>query len=70
MVHRSVIPEPVTDMPDTPQQTRDTLLKAARAAGERYVQVRGVDLEAALNETVPARQLPRASKNGTEEKDD
>lgn len=38
-------------MSQSPEQVRETLLQSARKAGERYLHVRGVDLEAALEAT-------------------
>lgn len=43
-------------MSHSPEQIRQTLLKSARDAGERYLQVRGLDLEAALSIGVPVKQ--------------
>lgn len=42
------------------EQIRETLLKSARKAGERYLRVRGVDLEAALTGAAPEKSTPAA----------
>ena len=58
-------------MPSTPQQIRETLLQSARDAGDRYVHVRGVDLEAALTDTPPVRKptqpVPRKPNESKDE---
>ena len=57
-------------MPSTPQQIRETLLQSARDAGERYVHVRGVDLEAALTDTAPVRKPTQPSTRKPNESKD
>ena len=47
----------------SPEQIRNTLLKSAREAGERYLHVRGVDLEAAITGQ-PSKQPPPAQPAG------
>lgn len=48
------------------ENIRNTLLKAAREAGDRYVHVRGVDLEAAITGDAPTKPAP---KTPSEKKD-
>lgn len=47
----------------SPEQIRNTLLKSAREAGERYLHVRGVDLEAAITGQ-PVKPSPPAKTTG------
>ena len=48
-------------------EVRETLLKSARAAGERYIQIRGVDLETAITGNVT--ESKPVLKSATEKKD-
>jgi len=55
----------------SPEQIRETLLQSARKAGERYIHVRGVDLEAALTGTtsVPVEPSKPSPKTAADKKD-
>ena len=51
----------------TPEEIRDVLLESARQAGPRYINVRGVDLLAALTLERPAERTRRQSPDRSEE---
>jgi|GEM_PF-4934269 len=52
-----------------PEQIRDILLQSARKAGERYLHVRGVDLEAALTGATTADASKPSPKTAADKKE-